>query len=125
MAKAKTKTAFVCNDCGSEYSKWQGQCSDCNAWNSIVEFRIASGGRGGSVRSAAAEVARGGFSGTLAQAEVLKDINLETVPRFGSGMSEFDRVLGGGLVPASAVLVGGDLTLGCRGYRAPRPKVSS
>ncbi len=106
MAKAKTKTAYVCNECGAEFSKWQGQCSECNAWNSIVEFRISSGTRG---RSAAVPAAsKAGFAGTLAEAQVLRDINLDDVPRFASGMSEFDRVLGGGLVPGSAILIGGN-----------------
>jgi DNA repair protein RadA/Sms len=106
MAKAKAKTAFVCNECGSEYSKMQGQCSDCGVWNSVVEFRL---GPAGSRRSAAVPaVARGGFSGTLADAQVLSDIDLDAVPRFSCGTSEFDRVLGGGLVPGSSILIGGN-----------------
>jgi len=104
MAKSKSKTAFVCNECGSEYSKWQGQCSDCGAWNSVVEFRLGTASRGGA-RPAAA---KGGYSGALAEARVLKDIDLDEVPRFSTGMREFDRVLGGGLVPGSAILVGGN-----------------
>ncbi len=111
MAKTKNKTAFVCNECGAEYSKWQGQCGACKVWNSVVEFRIGPPGsprstrgstRGGSVAS------RGGFTGALAEAQVLADIDLDTMPRFSSGMSEFDRVLGGGLVPGSAILIGGN-----------------
>jgi len=106
MAKAKTKTAFVCNECGSEYSKWQGQCNDCQAWNSVVEFRI---GPAGSARSSAGRAAAsGGFSGTLSDARVLSEIDLDEVPRFSSGTGEFDRVLGGGLVPGSAILIGGN-----------------
>ncbi|MEM0954571.1 MAG: DNA repair protein RadA [Pseudomonadota bacterium] len=105
MAKSKTKTAFVCNECGSEYSKWQGQCSDCGAWNSIVEFRLGTVSRGGGRTPAAG---KGGYSGALAEARILQDINLDEVPRFTTGMREFDRVLGGGLVPGSAILVGGN-----------------
>ena len=105
MAKSKTKTAFVCNECGSEYSKWQGQCSDCGAWNSIVEFRLGAATRGG---ARSPSVAKGGYSGALAEAKVLQDIDLDEVPRFTTGMREFDRVLGGGLVPGSAILVGGN-----------------
>ena len=113
MAKTKSKTAFVCNECGSEYSKWQGQCGDCKAWNSVVEFRIGPAGSvrstrestGGSTRGSSG---RGGFTGALAEAQVLADIDLDNVPRFTSGMSEFDRVLGGGLVPGSAILLGGN-----------------
>jgi DNA repair protein RadA/Sms len=105
MAKTKSKTAFVCNECGSEYSKWQGQCTDCNTWNSVVEFRI---GPAGSKRSASPAAGRGGFTGALAEAQVLSDIDLDSMPRISSGMTEFDRVLGGGLVPGSAILIGGN-----------------
>ena len=101
---AKQKTAFVCNDCGSDYSKWQGQCSDCGAWNTLTEIRLGpakTGARGGSG-------GRGGFAGQLAESRVLSEIDFEDLPRFSSGASEFDRVLGGGLVPGSAILVGGN-----------------
>ncbi|MFK8049209.1 MAG: DNA repair protein RadA [Halioglobus sp.] len=105
---AKSKTAYVCNDCGSDYSKWQGQCNDCNAWNTLSEIRLgpakSAGGRiGGNLDNA-----RVGFAGAQAQAQVLKDIELDSVPRFTSGAGEFDRVLGGGLVPGSAILIGGN-----------------
>jgi DNA repair protein RadA/Sms len=103
MAKTKSRTAFVCNECGSEYSKWQGQCSDCGTWNSVVEFRLGAAAKRGPGKPPA-----GGYSGTLAEARVLGDIDLEAVPRFSSGMVEFDRVLGGGLVPGSAILIGGN-----------------
>ena len=103
MAKSKSKTAFVCNECGSEYSKWQGQCNDCKAWNSVVEFRA-----GGGSSTAAPAANRAGFTGTLAEARVLAEINPDDAPRFASGMAEFDRVLGGGLVPGSAILIGGN-----------------
>jgi DNA repair protein RadA/Sms len=105
MAKAKAKTAFVCNDCGSDYAKWQGQCSDCGAWNTLVEIRLQPGGgtaRGGTGGR------RGGYAGSTAEARILREIDLEDLPRFSSGAGEFDRVLGGGLVPGSAILVGGD-----------------
>ena len=104
---AKQKTAFVCNDCGSDYAKWQGQCSDCGAWNTLAEIRLGpatSGGRG----AGRAGANRAGFAGALAGARILKDIDLDELPRFSSGVGEFDRVLGGGLVPGSAVLVGGN-----------------
>ena len=102
---AKQKTAFVCNDCGSDYSKWQGQCSDCGAWNTLSEVKL--GPAKGSGR-AGGGAARAGFAGQLAEATLLADINFEDVPRFTSGAGEFDRVLGGGLVPGSAILVGGN-----------------
>lgn len=105
---AKSKTAYVCNDCGSDYSKWQGQCNDCSAWNTLSEIRLgpakSSGGRvGGGL-----DGARIGFAGAQAEAQVLKDIELDSVPRFTSGAGEFDRVLGGGLVPGSSILIGGN-----------------
>ncbi len=105
MAKTKSKTAYVCNECGSEYAKWLGQCSDCGAWNSVVAFRL--GPARGSERAGGGS-GRGGYSGALAEAQVLADINLDDLPRFSSGASEFDRVLGGGLVPGSAILMGGN-----------------
>ena len=104
---AKQKTAFVCTDCGSDYVKWQGQCGDCGAWNTLTEIKLGpekgSGRAGAQVRGKLA-----GFTGSLDSARVLKDINLEDLPRFSSGAEEFDRVLGGGLVPGSAILIGGN-----------------
>jgi len=102
---AKQKTAFVCNECGSDYSKWQGQCSDCGAWNTLSEIRLGPAKGSGRPGSSAGTA---GFAGQLAEATLLKDINFEDVPRFSSGAGEFDRVLGGGLVPGSAILVGGN-----------------
>lgn len=104
---AKQKTAFVCNDCGSDYVKWQGQCSDCKAWNTLAEIKLgpAKGvGRG----RASVGGNKAGFAGSLASAQVLQDIDLGDLPRFSSGTREFDRVLGGGLVPGSGILIGGN-----------------
>ncbi|MFK7161687.1 DNA repair protein RadA [Marinospirillum sp. MEB164] len=101
---AKQKTAYVCIECGAEYSKWQGQCASCKEWNSVQEVRL------GSSRSAAplTSGARSGFAGGLSrQVQDLSEINLEALPRFSTTFAEFDRVLGGGLVPGSAVLLGG------------------
>ncbi|HEY8941402.1 MAG TPA: DNA repair protein RadA, partial [Cellvibrio sp.] len=87
----KNKTAFVCNDCGADYKKWQGQCTECGAWNSITEVRL---GPTPSNRSAKFEGYAGGASGNKIQ--TLAEIALNDVPRFSSGTGEFDRVLGGG-----------------------------
>ncbi len=103
---AKSKTAFVCNDCGSDYSKWQGQCSDCGAWNTLSEIRLGPGRERRD--SGAGRAERTGFAGRREEARILKDIDLESLPRFTTGVGEFDRVLGGGLVPGSAILVGGN-----------------
>jgi DNA repair protein RadA/Sms len=98
---AKTKSAFVCNDCGADYRKWQGQCSACSAWNTLSEVRIP-GGNSGSVQKV-----RGGFAGTTARVQKFSEIDLVDLPRFSSGFAELDRVLGGGFVPGSAILIGG------------------
>jgi DNA repair protein RadA/Sms len=101
---AKRKTAFVCSDCGSEYSKWQGQCVDCGAWNTLTQITLSAAGK------PVATPRFQGYHGVSYSAEVqtLDEINLDALPRFSSGTGEFDRVLGGGLVPGSAILIGGN-----------------
>lgn len=102
---AKAKTAFVCIECGAEYSKWQGQCAACKEWNTVQEVRLGTSSRS---TSHPAQASRAGFSGALsAQVEDLSQVDLQQLPRFTSTFGEFDRVLGGGLVPGSAVLIGG------------------
>src|SRR5690606_8620903 len=103
LPMAKRKTAFVCNECGAEFSKWLGQCTECSAWNSVVEFRIPAEPRG-EVRGDRAI----GYAGTGAsEIKALDEIELAALPRIPTGAEEFDRVLGGGLVPGSAILIGG------------------
>lgn len=98
----KSKTAYVCSDCGSEYRKWQGQCNDCKAWNTLTEVRLAS-----SVRSPSA--ARSGFAAAVdGQVKTLSEITLDEIPRISTSVGELDLVLGGGLVPGSVILVGGE-----------------
>ncbi len=100
---AKKKTAYVCNDCGSEHAKWQGQCNDCGAWNTLQEFVVSA------AKSPARDASYGGYAGGAGGQSIqrLADVDLAEVPRISSGMQEFDRVLGGGLVPGSAILIGG------------------
>lgn len=100
---AKRKSAYVCTDCGSDYSNWQGQCKDCGAWNTLTEVRLAASPQ------AAKEARFQGYAGAAnnQQAQTLDQINLEALPRIPSGAAEFDRVLGGGLVHGSAILIGG------------------
>ena len=106
---AKQKTAFVCNDCGSDYSKWQGQCTDCGAWNTLSEVRLGpAAGKGSGRAGGGVGTSRAGFAGALEGARLLAEIALNDLPRLSSGAEEFDRVLGGGLVPGSAILVGGN-----------------
>lgn len=103
---AKTKTLFQCADCGFEQPKWAGQCPDCGAWNSMQEKTVAP---------ASARPSRGGgYAGQAGEQPVtiLSDVSLSEQPRIGSGLSELDRVLGGGLVAGSVVLLGGDPGIG-------------
>jgi len=98
---AKPKSAFVCTDCGADFSKWQGQCPECGQWNSVQEIKLASSARNKKGNASA------GYAGAASEIKTLGNIDLEEQPRFSSGIGEFDRVLGGGLVPGSAILVGG------------------
>ena len=100
MAKAKRK--FVCQQCGTVSSRWQGQCDDCGEWNSIVEEAAET------VFSARHDLQNGGRAITL----VGLDSKVELPPRTSSGIAEFDRALGGGIVPGSATLIGGDPGIG-------------
>ena len=107
---AKSKTQFVCSECGADYSKWQGQCGECKAWNTLKEFREATGAAARQPNFQ--DDKRTGFSGSRSQIQKLSDVSLEEQARIPTGMGEFDRVLGGGLVEASAILVGGDPGIG-------------
>ncbi|MCZ6853473.1 MAG: DNA repair protein RadA [Gammaproteobacteria bacterium] len=96
MAKNKTKTAYVCKECGAEHMKWQGQCATCSEWNSLGRVSI------GPIAEAV------GYSGTTAEVTRLSEVVAEESQRLKTGFGELDRVLGGGLVPGSVVLIGGD-----------------
>ncbi|MGE4658976.1 MAG: DNA repair protein RadA, partial [Gammaproteobacteria bacterium] len=96
----KRKRVYACDSCGARHLKWQGQCPDCNAWNSLSESREELG------RGRAAH-----FAGTASFTN-LDQLQVNDAERFGSGLSELDRVLGGGLVPGSVVLIGGDPGIG-------------
>lgn len=103
---AKAKSVFVCTDCGAEHTKWQGQCMECGAWNTLKELKI-------SAASKSASRSIQGYSGSQSnQVLSVNDIELSEVPRFSTGISELDRVLGGGIVPGSVVLIGGDPGVG-------------
>ncbi len=105
---AKAKTAYVCSDCGAEYPKWQGQCEACGAWNTLSAFVVqpAKEAAGGAVR-------RVGFAGAEAsQVRPLEAVAGEVEQRHLVRIGELDRVLGGGLVEGSVVLVGGDPGIG-------------
>ena len=112
MAKAsKTRTAYVCNECGADYSKWQGQCAACGAWDSLSEIRLET--TSGAATSVAAS-RRSGWAGKVDGAKItaLKDVAQSQTVRVSTGIGEFDRVLGGGLVEGAVVLIGGDPGIG-------------
>lgn len=105
----KTKIAFACQECGAESAKWLGRCPDCGAWNSYVEeARIPATARAAAAGQQADTRGRAGAGGP----ERLVDVSLQDSLRIPSGMGELDRVLGGGIVPGSLVLIGGDPGIG-------------
>lgn len=98
---AKAKTAYVCNECGAEFVRWQGQCGECKAWNTITEIRLAPASKD-------TRTARTGYAGELtSRVQTMAEVSLAEIPRIHSGFKELDRVLGGGIVPGSAMLIGG------------------
>jgi DNA repair protein RadA/Sms len=103
---AKPRTSFVCSDCGATATRWTGQCADCKAWNTMVETVTESPGVN--------RMSQGPHRSLAQTAPVLslKEIEAIDVPRFGTGIEEFDRVLGGGLVAGGVVLIGGDPGIG-------------
>lgn len=102
---AKAKSIFVCQSCGAVLSKWQGQCPDCAAWNSIVEQAQPAAGASRTISN----LGKGGYAGvTSAEVQRLVDITAQEQDRIPTIFKEVDRVLGGGLVPGSVVLIGGN-----------------
>jgi DNA repair protein RadA/Sms len=105
----KPRVAYVCNACGAAQPKWSGQCADCGAWNTLEEVarlpqgQSRAGGRGGLA---------GGAGHREAAVQTLADLKPEEQVRTGTGIGELDRVLGGGLVIGSVVLLGGDPGIG-------------
>jgi len=98
---AKTKTAYVCTECGGQSSKWQGQCPNCGVWNTLVETIAATP----SSRFQA-------LAGSPSAVRTLSSVETQDNARTPTGIEEFDRVLGGGLVSGGVVLLGGDPGIG-------------
>ncbi len=105
---AKPKSVYTCRECGASFPKWSGQCPDCRAWNALEEGVAAAPAQ------ARGPKGRGNWSGTAsASVSNLAEVRAEAArDRLSSGLSELDRVLGGGLVPGSVVLLGGDPGIG-------------
>ena len=102
----KQKTVFACQECGAQSSKWMGRCADCGAWNSIVEERQVP-------EAIAAGAAEKRYSLAAATGpQLYADIDVVNAQRLSTGIGEFDRVLGGGVVPGSLVLIGGEPGIG-------------
>ncbi|MGC1302214.1 MAG: DNA repair protein RadA [Caulobacteraceae bacterium] len=102
---ARDGAIYVCQSCGAVHSKWSGQCTACSAWNTLVE-EVQSSRPPGALSAPKAGKARGGLA-----FETL-DVETPAPPRIVTGMEEFDRVCGGGVVPGSAILLGGDPGVG-------------
>jgi len=106
VAKAPA-TVYVCQNCGHQSRKWLGKCPDCGAWNAFVEERARV-----AAKKEGAAVARGGFRLREVKPVAYGEIESQDEARASSGVTEFDRVLGGGIVPGSLILIGGDPGIG-------------
>ncbi len=101
MAKPRTKTIYACTECGGQSPKWQGQCPGCGAWNTLVESLAAT-----------APTRFVSVAGARSAITKLSSVEARATQRIPTGLEEFDRVLGGGLVPGGVILLGGDPGIG-------------
>ena|SRR5580692_1320273 len=100
---ARSKEVFICQNCAASSPKWQGQCAGCGEWNTLIAEVLASNSR----QARVVRPPKGdGLSSSLAAEATVE------VPRLATGSTELDRVLGGGLVPGSVTLIGGDPGIG-------------
>ncbi|MCR9143794.1 MAG: DNA repair protein RadA [bacterium] len=106
MAKKKNRSSFVCSECHAEHAHWGGKCDSCGAWNTLKEMEAAP------VAAGSVKKSSGGLRGRLEPLEALSAIGSEEEARFPSGIPDLDLVLGGGLVPGSFILVGGEPGVG-------------
>ena len=102
----KQKTIFACQECGAQSQKWLGRCADCGAWNSLVEERAAES------PAATPDIAKRYSLAVTAGPQLYAEIDTLVAERLTTGIDEFDRVLGGGVVPGSLVLIGGEPGIG-------------
>src|SRR5476649_1136904 len=101
----KTKTVFVCQTCGSQSARWVGKCPNCEEWNSYVEEAMVARSEGASMRTQIA-------AGSVIAPVLLKEVDIIQDKRYLTAIGEFDRVMGGGIVPGSVTLIGGDPGIG-------------
>src|SRR3954468_18830622 len=106
----KPRIVYACQECGAQSPKWLGRCPECQAWNSLVEETAvpATAGAGAAAASAGSRYALAGSAGP----RLYEEISTEVSARLSTGIDEFDRVLGGGVVPGSLVLIGGEPGIG-------------
>ena len=109
---AKDKIAYVCSNCGQESSKWIGKCPNCGQWNTFKEIRIASETAGQTAAASVAAAMTKGRGMSKSRPLALRDISAKDEPRIDMHDAELNRVLGGGLVPGSIVLLGGEPGIG-------------
>jgi DNA repair protein RadA/Sms len=104
---ARSKSVYVCTECGTQQPRWLGRCPGCGAWQSLVEEPVGAPPGGAAIDLLEAGAARGD-----GRAIPLREVSAEAAPRVETGIAELDRVLGGGLVPGSVVLIGGEPGIG-------------
>ena len=110
---AKKSTSYVCQSCGAHYGKWSGQCADCGEWNSLVEAPDVSMPHHKATKKTIASTPKtSNYAGALSGVMSLDEVGVTVETRMSTGIWEFDRVLGGGLVAGSVVLIGGDPGIG-------------
>ena len=109
---AKPKSIYVCQSCGANFGKWSGQCADCGQWNTLVETANVSLPHHRSNKAQAPKSSVASYAGAVSGVMSLDDVGVTLETRMPTGIGEFDRVLGGGLVAGSVVLIGGDPGIG-------------
>ena len=120
MKAPKSKTIFICQECGFQTPRWAGRCPDCSQWNSLKE-EVTSGRSSTGIQKV--------LQGAADKPTPITEIAIDPEPRLTTQLGELDRVLGGGVVPGSVILVGGDPGIGkttllfqmLQGLRAPGP----
>lgn len=110
---ARARTSFVCDECGATQSQWMGRCPECGTWDSLAAFKEPAGGdEGGSGGDAARSGPLASLDDEATAACPIHEIDLTDLPRLPTAIEEVDRVLGGGFVPGSSILLGGDPGIG-------------